>query len=118
MRRGTIMRSGIVICIAIVALGCSQLAEAEQSLVIAPTAYLALTKSAPDVHATTNMAAARREILGSCQAGARKKGSPLHGTVGEAMRKSSVVACEYPPRSHVNVAGLSSVAAAASLANG
>lgn len=110
------MRSGIVICVAVLALGCSSLANAKESVAIAPNAYLALTKSLPAVRA--DVSATKREILGSCQAGARRHGSQLKGTVGQAVRKASVVACEYPPRSHVNVAGLSSVAAAASLAGG
>jgi hypothetical protein len=111
------MRSGITICFAVLALACSPLAAAKESLVIAPAVYAALAKPAPSAH-VTDVSTARKEILGSCQAGARRHGSRLKGTVGEAVRKASVVACEYPPRSHVNVTGLSSVSAAATLANG
>jgi hypothetical protein len=111
------MRSGIVICFAIFALGCSSLANAKESVAISPSAYLALTKSLPAVRAA-DVSQTKRELLGSCQAGARRHGSQLKGTVGQAVRKASVVACEYPPRSHVNVAGLSGVAAAAAIAGG
>ena len=117
MARRETMRSGIVICFAFLALACYQVADAKESLVIAPSVYLALTHPAPLARGA-QVSAARREIVGSCQQGARKHGSPIKGTVGQGVRKASVVACEHPPRSQVNLAGATSVAAAIQLGNG
>ena len=111
------MRSGIVICFALLALTCSQVATAQESLVITPSAYAGAHEGSSG-RPGRRVSTACREILGSCQAGAKRHGSQLKGTVGQAVRKASVVACEYPPKSHVNVNGLSSAATAASLANG
>jgi hypothetical protein len=111
------MRSGIVICFAILALACSQLANAKESIVIAPSVYQALTKPVPNI-GIANVSASRKDTIGSCQVGARKHGSPIKGTVGQGVRKASVVACESPPRSHVNLAGVSAVSAATQLASG
>jgi hypothetical protein len=50
---------------------------------------------------------AAKDTRHSCQAGASRKRIILPGpaSVSETERKAAVVACEQPPRSHLNVSG-------------
>lgn len=98
--------------LALLALVAAPAAVARSTVTIAPSTLSVLRASgtASDV--------ARKDTRRSCQAGASRSRVRLPGpaAVGETERRSSSVACEQPPRSHVNVAGALNSAEAGAIA--